>query len=91
MFNRQRGRWRRVVFLMLRRKSGGRGGLAGRGFEGEKLLAKDRHVPRRLNTEADFAPVDVHDGNADIFPDENLFAKLSAQDEHVATLRRAKP
>src|SRR5262249_42172855 len=50
----------------------------------------DRHVPRGLDPQADLAAVDVHDGNADVVADVNLFAQFAAQDQHLATLLRAK-
>src|SRR5262245_34687738 len=66
------------------------GGLWLLAFEGQQLLPVDRHVPGGLDAEADFAAVDVDNGDADVIADVNLFAEFSAQDQHgVATLLRA--
>src|SRR5690349_17234337 len=47
---------------------GHRRGIRGRSLgalEGQKLLTVNRHVTRRLNTQANFAPVDVNDRDTD--------------------------
>src|SRR5262249_33341277 len=56
----------------------------------QKLLAVDGHVAGGLDTQADLPTVDVNDRDANIVADIDLFAKFSAQDQHVATLLRAR-
>src|SRR5436305_738185 len=59
-------------------------------FQRQQLLPVDRHVARRFDAQADFAPVGVNDRDADVFTDVDLLPELSAEDQHVATLLRAK-
>src|SRR5262249_15095834 len=56
----------------------------------QKLLAVDGHVAGGLDTQADLPTVDVNDRDANIVADIDLFAEFSAQDQHVATLLRAR-
>src|SRR5262249_50914069 len=72
----------RTGTLSVRR--GGRFGRSGglRALERQQFLAIDRHVPRRLDPQADLPPVDVNDRDADIFPDVNFFAEFSAENQH---------
>src|SRR5262249_53579121 len=56
----------------------------------QEFLAEDRHVTGGLDAEADLAAVDVHDGDADVVADDDLFAELTTEDQHVATLLRAR-
>src|SRR5690242_16005054 len=59
-------------------------------LQGQQLLAIDGHIARCLDAEANFAPIDIDDGDADIVTDVNLFAQFTTQDQHLATLLRAK-
>jgi len=49
------------------------------------FLPVDANVPRGLDAEADFASLDVHDGDLDAVTDEDDFAQLPTQNEHVAS------
>ena len=72
---------------------GDRRGIRGRSFaalEREKFLSIDRDVARCLDAKANLAAVDIHDGDADVIPDENLFTEFTTQDQHLATLLPAK-
>src|SRR6516162_6093063 len=60
------------------------------GLQGQKLLAVDRDVTRRLDPQANFTPINIDDRNADVIADVDLFSELTAEDQHVATLLRAK-
>src|SRR5262245_41534065 len=53
-----------------------------RGVQREQLLPVDRHVARGLDAQADFAPVDVDHGDADVFADVDLFAQFAAEYQH---------
>src|SRR5262245_6803138 len=59
-------------------------------FQRQQLLAVDGHIARRLDPQADLAAIDVHDRDADVVPDVNLLSQFPAQDQHLATLLRAK-
>src|SRR5262249_36921726 len=65
----------------------GRGvGARGRGLpvlQGQQLLPVDGDVPGRLDAQADLAPVDVDDRDADVLADVDLFSELAAEDQHV--------
>src|SRR4051812_46423645 len=71
-----------------RRRGGGgsRRRVRPRVVEREQLLPVDRHVPRGFNAQPDLAPVDVHDRDADVVPDVNLFPELPAENQHFASL-----
>src|SRR5437773_4989367 len=56
----------------------------------QQLLPIDRHVTGRFDPKPNLAAVNVHHGDADVVADENLFAKLAAEDQHVAALLRAR-
>src|SRR5262245_29870193 len=53
----------------------------------QQLLAENRNIPRGLNPQADFAAVNVHHRDADVFADVDLFTQFATQDQHSATLR----
>src|SRR5690242_8847086 len=62
----------------------------GRGLvQRQQFLAENGHLTGSFDPQANLAPVDVHDRDANIFVDINLFAKFSAQNQHIATLLRA--
>ena len=46
----------------------------------KEFLSVDRYVARRLDTQPNLAAVDVHDGDADVVADEDLFAQLPTED-----------
>src|SRR5436190_24277045 len=68
----------------------GRGVRLRRVVQRQELLAVDRHVPGRFDAQPNLAPIDVHDRDADVVADEDFFAELTAEDQHVATLLRAR-
>src|SRR5438105_18463 len=47
--------------------------------QGQKLLTVNGHVARRFDPQTDLAAVDVHDRDADVVPDENLFSELPTE------------
>src|SRR5262245_38881071 len=59
---------------------GGRDGVAVAGLAGEQFLSEDRHVAGRFNAETNLAAVNIHDCDADVFADHNLFTELTAED-----------
>src|SRR5262249_6446953 len=75
--------------LTFRSESGlvrwGRGVLGG----AQKLLAEDRHIARGFDPQANFAAIDIDDGDANIVVDVDLFTQFSAEHQHFATLLRA--
>src|ERR1700687_3346889 len=71
-----------------------RGGCSSRrcvGLEWKQLLSKNRNLTWCFNSQPNLAPVDVHDGNADIFANTDLFTQFTTQHQHVATLLFASP
>lgn len=64
----------------------GRRGLA----QWKKLLPVNGNITRGFNTQANLAPVDIHDRDANILAYENLLAEFSAEYQHVATLLQAR-
>src|SRR5262245_24512549 len=56
----------------------------------QQFLPVDRHVTRCLDPQADLASIDVHDGDADVVTDVDLLTQFATQDQHLATLLRAK-
>src|SRR5262249_43216882 len=59
-----------------------RGGAFGPGLERQPLLTVDGHVARGVDAEANLAPVDIDDGDADVLTDVDLFTELAAEDQH---------
>src|SRR5262249_46819178 len=49
------------------------------------------HVARRFDAQTDLATIYVNDGYADVIADVDLFTQFAAQDQHFATLLRARP
>ena len=72
------GNWRRIRvrlpfgFLLVQRK---------------QFLAVDGDIPRSFDPKADLAAVDVHNRDADIVSDVNLFPEFATEYQHGATLR----
>src|SRR5439155_24373506 len=83
--------WPRHILCSVgqRGRRGGGGGLIPC-LQGEQLLTEDRHITRGFDPQADLAPVDVHDRDTDVFTDNDLFTEFAAEDQHVATLLRAR-
>src|SRR5207237_9289659 len=50
----------------------------------KQFLPEDRNIARRLNAQANLAPVDVHHGDPNVVSNANLLAELSAQHQHDA-------
>ena len=73
----------------LLRDRGGRCWIGGSGLERQQLLSEDRNVSRGFYPQPNLPAIDVHNGDANIFTDADFFTKLSAEDQHVATLLRA--
>lgn len=48
-----------------------------------QLFANDVHIPRRFNPQPHRIRPDPHNGNRDVFPHENLLARLSRQHQHL--------
>src|SRR5437763_1022876 len=55
----------------------------------EQFLAENGDVARCFDSQPDFAPIDIDDGDADVVVDVDLLAEFPAQYQHVATLLRA--
>ncbi len=55
----------------------------------QELLSIDWYVAGRLDAEANLASIDIHNCDANVVADENLFPKFPAEHEHVASLLRA--
>ena len=52
-------------------------------FALQQFLPQDTHLLRGLDPQAHLSPVDVRYRDDDIRPDENPFAQVARQDEHV--------
>jgi hypothetical protein len=48
-------------------------------------LAKNGNLARGFNAQADFATVDIHDRDADLLTDMDLFTQFPAQYQHIAS------
>jgi hypothetical protein len=77
--------------LGLGRDSMGGGGRSRfRVFQRQQFLTINGHISRRLDAQANLAAVDVDDRNTNILADEDFLAEFTTEDQHLATLLRAK-
>src|ERR1035438_10130738 len=58
-----------------------RGGLSD--FLAQKLLTEDRHIARGFDPQANFAAIDIDDGDADVVVDVDLFTQFSTEYQHI--------
>lgn len=53
-------------------------------FDWQEFLPVDGDISRSFDTEADFAPVDIYDGDTYVFTDVDLFPEFPREDEHCS-------
>src|SRR5262249_49366471 len=89
----RRGEARPSARSVKRRLMRGDDGVGHRGFvplQRQQLLPVDRNVARGFDAQTNLASVDVHDRDADIIADVDLLTEFPTEDQHLATLLRAK-
>jgi hypothetical protein len=57
--------------------------------EREKLLTKDRNIPRCFDPEPDFAAINVDHGDAYVLTDADFLPQFAAQNKHIPSLLTA--
>src|SRR5579872_1190618 len=72
------------------RRSGGAGRAALVALQRQQFLPVDGNVTRCFDAQTNLASVDIDDRNADVLANIDFLTKFAAEDQHLATLLRAK-